>query len=162
MPCGPRSLEDRLFEKRTILENGCWIWGGVTNNMGYGITSVVGLPRNNRTRLVHRIAAVLWKGIDLASTVKVLHRCDTPLCFNPDHLFLGTQAENLSDCMTKGRARRAQGERCATSKLTAEQVLEIRRIKQTTGASNKSIGKQFGIGKNQTGMIVRGLSWRSV
>lgn len=93
-------LEERLLERRTIDENGCWLWNGQHVRSGYG--KMLYFRRQWR---VHRLAAIAWMGMDRDSPLCVLHRCDVPSCFNPDHLFLGTQADNVKDMITKGRAK---------------------------------------------------------
>ena len=76
---------------------GCWIWGRYTYDNGYGAVS-----ENYRTVLAHRKSWILWHGA-IPPGMRVLHRCDIPSCVNPLHLFLGTQRDNIQDCMAKGR-----------------------------------------------------------
>jgi hypothetical protein len=76
----------------------CWIWRGQGNNKGYGMKSVRG-----RLQLTHRLS-YQWVNGPIPAGMKVLHRCDTPACFNPNHLFIGTQSDNMRDMMLKGRA----------------------------------------------------------
>ncbi len=87
---------DRLLARRMIDDNGCWLWTGSAPRYGY-------LCVDNKMKLVHRLMATIAFGIDYADPIKVLHRCDVPICFNPDHLFLGTQKDNVQDAITKGR-----------------------------------------------------------
>lgn len=77
---------------------GCWLWPGARNHGGYGVMRYRG-----KTRRVHRVSAHLFLGFDLDGSVKVLHRCDNPSCFNPSHLFDGTQKDNIADARAKGR-----------------------------------------------------------
>jgi hypothetical protein len=94
------SAEDRLVEGiRIDPRTQCWLWTGSRNAQGYG-----NISHEGRHLVAHRLAWLLWRGpIDV--DIKVLHRCDTPPCCNPDHLFLGTQADNVADMVAKGRHR---------------------------------------------------------
>lgn len=74
----------------------CLLWTGPVNNQGYGYVS----RRDGGTRLVHRIVAMEHADFD---GYICLHTCDTPRCCNPDHLRPGTQADNIEDCIEKGR-----------------------------------------------------------
>jgi len=65
-----------------------------------------------RFEYVPRLAAHLWLGFDLKSTLKVLHRCDNPPCFNPKHIFIGTQSDNMRDCVSKKRHSQSKKTHC--------------------------------------------------
>lgn len=80
-----------------VRENGCWEWLGALRN-GYGLISY-----DSKTTLVSRLALHIHIGFNLNSELHVLHRCDNPKCFNPEHLFTGTQSDNIIDCNLKGR-----------------------------------------------------------
>jgi len=92
--------------------------------------------------------------------MKVLHTCDVRLCVNPDHLFLGSQAENLQDAMEKGRTGRPsnRGESSNLSKLTAEKVLQIR----ADSRSHRVICKDHGIDQSTVSDIKRRKSWKYI
>lgn len=78
----------------------CWIWQGtVLEHNGYGS---FWYPPQQQTTVCHRIAWMLTHG-DIPHGLKVLHRCDNPICVNPKHLFLGTQLDNMRDMAAKGR-----------------------------------------------------------
>ena len=91
------------------------MWEAATNNKGYGTIGAVAPSR--RTCLAHRVAWELAHGRPVPDGMCVCHRCDNPLCVNPAHLFLGTQADNLRDMQTKGRG--------AAPKLSDEDIREI-------------------------------------
>src|SRR5712671_3499964 len=80
------------------LATGCWNWIGAKAGNGYGVVNW-----NGDQIYAHRFAAMLWLGFDLTSNLEVLHRCDNPSCFKPDHLFIGTQKDNIDDAVRKGR-----------------------------------------------------------
>lgn len=86
----------------------------------------------------------------------VCHHCDNPPCVNPEHLFLGTQADNLKDMDKKGRRARLSGEEASRRKLSNEQVEAIRRAPGTT----RSIAAQFGISNGQVSKIRNRKQWK--
>lgn len=102
----------------------CWYWTGGIDSSGYGRCA---RSRYGEVR-AHRLAWRLWYGAPPAD-LKVLHRCDVRSCVNPDHLFLGTQADNVRDMNEKGRGRSVPvcGEANHHSKLTAAQIVELRK-----------------------------------
>jgi hypothetical protein len=93
-----RPLKERLLEKR-IIDGECWLWTGAKNNKGYGLI----WTGHRAFGYVHRFSYAEFVGP--IGKLFVLHSCDKPLCFNPKHLFLGTQKDNLADMTKKGRRR---------------------------------------------------------
>lgn len=79
----------------------CWVWTSASLNAhGYG---VIGLGDGRGTSVAHRVSYELAHGVALTREQKILHRCDNPPCVRPDHLFEGTQADNMADMRAKGR-----------------------------------------------------------
>lgn len=112
--------------------SGCWIWNRYLNENGYGRTN---LSLKGPTLYAHRISWMLHKG-DIADGFYVLHKCDTPACVNPDHLYLGTQKENMGDMQKRGRSKKGR------FKLTPEQIEEIK----LSTDSYSVLAKKYGVG----------------
>src|ERR1700694_5169324 len=120
----PLPLYERIFNRvEKNEETGCWIWLGAKNKKGYGSIGSSPYTKDSQT---HRISWVLHFG-PIPDGLHVLHRCDTPACVSPHHLFLGTNQQNVDDKMSKGRFKPNKGAQHGRAILTDEQVLEIRR-----------------------------------
>lgn len=90
-------IKRRLLRKRIINDNGCWLWIGYVTKSGYGQTQY-----GDKVWFVHRIAYKLFKD-NFINDLLVCHKCDIPNCFNPEHLFQGTDRDNHIDAINKGR-----------------------------------------------------------
>ena len=98
---GPRSAEERLLAKVIVNPaTGCWEWQGAKTVNGYGMMGYLGYLRRS-----HRVAMALYRNFDIANPLQVLHRCDNRACVNVEHLFIGTNQDNVDDKMKKGRHR---------------------------------------------------------
>ncbi len=106
----------------------------------------------------HRVAYYLEHG-ELGKQLCVCHRCDNPVCCNPRHLFLGTQAENLDDMIRKGR--KALGEKVNFSKLKETQVREIRSLYQR-GFTQQAIAEKYEVCRAAISLIVNRVNWKHV
>lgn len=133
--------------------SGCWLWTGTIFRNGYGRMN---FGYRGSGRGAHRVAWELYHG-HVPEGMCVLHRCDTKLCVNPDHLFLGTSADNCMDRHAKGRTRTSSGEAHGSAKLTADQVLEIREGKGTLN----EMASRFGVSFSVVGQIRRNEIWRA-
>jgi HNH endonuclease len=149
------NLEERFWSKVDYSNvTGCWFWKGGLMSMGYGRLTV----RLGLHILVHRMSWILYNGMIDASQC-VCHRCDTPLCVNPDHLFLGTQAENNYDRHVKGRSTGPKGTQNPNHKLTPRMVTEIRRLYVPFKMSGPKLAKQFGVHSSTIYSIVNRTTW---
>jgi hypothetical protein len=101
-----QTLKERFMDKVYCDPNsGCWIWEGYEDSCGYGLFFSPLLYGKNRPGRANRGAYMLFKG-HIPDGLCVLHSCDARLCVNPDHLRLGTHAENMQDMALRGRADR--------------------------------------------------------
>jgi hypothetical protein len=185
-----RSLEERFWDK-VDTSGDCWLWTGATTNFGYGrITARRGVLRQ-ATHLAWEWAS----GSAVPAGWHPLHTCDVPQCVRNDdagwyevrgvmrrrhgHLFLGTQADNIHDCLDKGRhgsllyPSRTRGERSIAArypgifrgarngraKLTPSMVEEIRDRYRQGGVSQERLAGEFGIGQTTISRVIRGLAF---
>jgi hypothetical protein len=134
-------------------ESGCWPWTGSTAHGGYGH-----FRWDGKLTGTHRVAWTIAYG-SIPKDLCVLHRCDNPPCCRPDHLFLGTHAENGQDRAAKGRSLRRNGPdgRC---KLSAADVAAIR-ARAADGERQNALAHEYGVSAGALSMIVRRRRWSS-
>ena len=148
---GMRCLPCATFHRRAVFEttfwdradrsggpDACWPWLGDLDGKGYGRAP---LGRRATSMAAHRRAFEIVNG-PIPVGMEVCHRCDNPQCVRPDHLFLGTHAENMADMAAKGRSPR--GVRNAHARLGWSDVQEIRGSVE----SNWVVAKRFGVTTN--------------
>lgn len=132
----------------------CWIWMAVRHKkMGYGLFGL----SHRQLVLAHRFAYEQAFGA-IPDGLSVLHRCDNPPCCNPEHLFLGTRADNIADMCAKGR--HPHGETHGYSKLTWDAVRAIRAIYRERRATQTQIAEQFGVDQTTVSLIVLNRIWK--
>jgi len=174
MPTGvyvrrPRPPVDPLPRFWTFVEKTatCWNWTG-NRDKGYGKFWWSG-----RSITASRFAYERFIGA-IPAGMGVLHRCDNPACVRPDHLFVGTTADNTRDAIEKGRfdrfhlkhARKAQGSENNRTKLTEAQVREIRaqyrkgRAPYAEATSLRGLARAYGVTKYTIFSVLHGLTWR--
>jgi hypothetical protein len=137
-----------------VLGTQCWVWFGYKNGGGYGMFKLDG-----KFELVHRYSFRLHCG-GIPDGMHILHRCDNRQCVNPDHLFVGTHADNMKDRDTK--RRQAYGERNCKAILSEEQVLEIRK-RYVVGCEKNGahpLARELGVSPSAIYNIVSGVNWR--
>lgn len=135
--------------------NDCWEWYGSKDEKGYGYFKFKG-----KMIRAHRVSYILHNG-EFDSTLYCLHNCDNPGCVNPIHLYLGTQQDNMIDMTQKGRHRNAKGEKNGRSKLTEEEVKEIKTL-LTLGISTIKIGNLFEVNPGNITKIKQGRIWKHI
>lgn len=111
---------------------------------------------DGRVRSAHRVAWALCHGS--LPALHVLHRCDVPLCVNPVHLFLGTQADNMADMQAKGRRHRLPGETNPNAKLSASQVIAIKALEGVVPVQD--LAQRHGVRAQTVLDIYKGRTWR--
>jgi hypothetical protein len=148
-----KTLEERFWEK--VDKRGpdeCWEWTASTNNWGYGQIVDRGGPRG-----AHRVSWEFHNGVipehDDNEVICVLHKCDNRRCINPNHLFLGTRADNSADMMNKGRS---------SGKLCESAVKQIRKYYAAGGCSQKWLALVYGVGQTQISNIVNRKQWNFI
>lgn len=130
----------------------CWVWTGSRVRWGYGSFKMDG-KTERATRIVFALVFPTIYNPDL----HILHKCDNPPCCNPLHLWQGTRADNLRDCMEKNRLARVKGEKNGNCKTTEERVLEFRRLLPLVG--RKQAKAMMGFTQSQAEKIIIGKTW---
>lgn len=140
----------RFLSKIKIEDTGCWIWTASTVG-GYGCFL--------RNKYAHRFSYEYFYDV-IPEGLCVLHHCDNHLCVNPEHLFLGTQEDNMRDMVEKGRS--TFGEKHPKAKLTESDVVHIREMYDNGIYTQKEIAKKYEISKSSVSCIVRCVNWSHI
>jgi predicted XRE-type DNA-binding protein len=143
-----RNFEER-FWARVEKTARCWLWRGAINASGYGVVGVQG-----KVLRAHRVAYEMFYGLILPG-LYCLHTCDNPPCVRPEHLFVGTPADNMHDMARKGRHK-------ANPKLTAEQVKDIHRLYRQEHWNQSRIATLFGVDPSNISLILRNIIWQHI
>lgn len=154
-PLPPPWAAGKIF----VNDNGCWILDSIPHGNGY-VEVWVGAFKI----FAHRASWAFYNG-PIPEGMNILHSCDTPSCINPEHLFSGTQAENVTDMVTKGRANyiRAQlGEDNPYATTTREQAIEIKRLLSEGIYTQSGIGEMVGVSRDVVKHIKSGKNWSHI
>lgn len=143
------------FEAQYIPEpnSGCWLWTGAAFHKGHGA-----IRDGSKQRKAHRVSWELNVG-PIPDGMCVLHKCDTPACVNPRHLFLGTRGDNNRDRTRKGRG--AKGSRMGSAKLAEADVAQIKR-RLASGEPRCVIARDYGVSAVVVSCIALRKTWRHV
>ena len=143
----------RFWSRVKKTKGGCWEWTAYKSR-GYGQIRLQG-----KTWRVHILSYRLFN-TDYKEGLCIRHKCDNPSCVNPRHLELGTTQQNTQDRVKRGRC--AMGSRNGKAKLTAEDVIEIRR-RYANGLTNYTqLGKLYNVGDNCIRKIIKGITWTHI
>lgn len=146
--------KQRLFNN-CIRKGECLIFQGALSTRGYGQFKLNGVNIG-----AHRASYILTKGT-IPDGANVCHTCDTPDCVNPLHFFAGSAKLNNQDMKAKKRNRSPRGSECRRSKLTEENVLEIRKRYQH-GETQKNLGFEFGVSRSAIEQITSRRRWTHI
>lgn len=131
----------------------CWEWTGLQSDKGYGRIWFMG------GHMFAHVASFIIANARLPKAL-VCHDCDNPSCMNPAHFFEGTYHDNNHDCISKGRARKAVGEKASKAKLTEAQVAAIRREYVPFKVSTPALARKYGVAPSTIYNIVSRTNWR--
>lgn len=145
----PRTTPEERFWSQVDKSKECWEWVGYCKSNGYGDFSV-----GRKAVFAHRFSYELMYG-PIPESMVICHLCDNPKCVRPDHLKLGTQHDNVHDCIKKGRRRYVSTPR----KLTIEQVREIRTL-GATGISFRKLAICYSVAPSTISDIITGKLWK--
>lgn len=145
-------IKDKISKNVYIDSNDCWLWTASKHKQGYGNLNFRKIPS-----LAHRVSWTVYKG-EIPCGMNVCHKCDNPSCCNPEHLFLGTQLDNVVDCKNKNRFTR-NIPKTRRTKLNYDQVKEIKKM-FSEGISRKKIQEKFDVGQTCVAKILTGKSWQ--
>lgn len=132
----------------------CWEWLGSKQGVGYGTYVFCGASLK-----AHRVSWELNRG-PIPKCMQVCHKCDNPGCVNPNHLFIGSHADNMRDKIEKQRANCLKGENHPLAKLNKSKVVHIRREYEKGGVTQTELAERYNINFRSIHNIVNQKSWK--
>lgn len=176
------SVQKRVLKHLSKFSNPseCWEWPMSRTKAGYGqLSTSNGSARSVELHYAHRVSYFLSNG-PIENGMNICHKCDNPACFNPNHLFCGSQKDNIRDCISKGRFnfnphrpsggehwavqnkdkvhRALCGENNSRAKLSFDDAKYIR----SSGRTGSDLAKHFGVSDSTISAIRRGKTYRSI
>jgi HNH endonuclease len=148
-------IHEWVISQINKIENGCWLWTRSKNSDGYG-----NFKLNGKAVKVHKYMLEYTLGRTLLKGMSTCHSCHNRACCNPDHLREGTHSENMKDMVDAKRAIGFKGEQNHSSKLTEDQVRQIRQLNKTM--TNSELSKMFNISRSTINFINTRASWKHV
>lgn len=154
-----KKAKEKLLERsEKDAETECLEWQGATDSCGYGHIIV-----NGKQLLTHRLSYRVHKQ-EIVDGMQINHKCHNECCINPDHLYMGTQKENVNDAVQAGNyvSNFGVGEDHIYSELCEQDVIEMREKYETGDYTHKELAEEYGVNINTAGEAIRGDTWAHV
>lgn len=154
-----RPVMDRIWPRIKVSQTGCWEWTGALRS-GYGVVGIG--SRSDGTRRAARAHRVVWEELraEIPEGLFLCHHCDNPKCCNPDHMFLGTAAENTADMDRKGRRVNTPNSGVLNGRARLDpEMVELIRSAYQSGVSQSALSRALGFSRSSIGEVVRGERW---
>ena len=165
------NMHDPVFDKINTTDSGCWEYQGAKLQSGYG---KLGRRINGKpiTYVAHRYVYELMVG-KIPDGMFLCHHCDNKICCNPEHMFVGTQKDNMHDAYKKGRMPKNphqhknwrygdhnnKGENNGNSKLSKDDVKYIKHLYFAERRNQSELARYFNVGRTQIARVVNNLAW---